>query len=164
MRVLQPLILAVGTAILLFALSQPGVSQQSFTCGFSGRPACLDYGDTVCSSLGKCVANDAVCFEPYQCDYEGFTCRSNLTDCAQDYEDLVDEYNDLLRDARSLATDYDNLAADYERLRSDYSEAQQLGEELADDVRDLRRSQDDAIYCIENAGTLSEAQDCAYGY
>ena len=84
---------------------------QSFSCRIGTEPACLSYGDTVCSSLGKCVDRDASCFEKYQCNYEGFTCKSNLTECADDYDTLVEkhnrlarEYNDLLEKQKAVRT------------------------------------------------------------
>lgn len=96
--------------LLLGIIVIPSISvAQSFSCSLGDRPACLGYGDTVCSSRGKCVSQDAACFESYQCNYEGFTCKSNLTECAQEYDGLqtrfnalVTDYNDLLEDSREI--------------------------------------------------------------
>ncbi len=44
---------------------------ESFSCSFGKRGACLGYGDTVCSSSGKCVSDDAVCFDSYTCGWGG---------------------------------------------------------------------------------------------
>ena len=89
---------------------------QSFSCGFGKEPACLDYGDKVCSTFGKCVKDDAVCFDSYQCNYEGFTCKSNVTNCVEKNEELIDDYNNLLNEydellgkAKDVATSYDDL-------------------------------------------------------
>lgn len=113
----------------------PGVlTAQNFSCGYGSQPACLDYGDKICSSRGKCVDSDAACFEPYQCNYEGFTCKSNLTDCANEYEDLLQKHNDLV-------DDYNDLLARAKRRKS-------IMEEVAD--------------CIRYANSISDAQSCAY--
>ena len=63
----------------LFLVPIPAAAQQGFSCSYGDRGACLGYGDTVCSSSGKCVSESAACFDSYQCNYEGFTCKSNLT-------------------------------------------------------------------------------------
>jgi len=116
----------------------PAVQGQSFSCTF-GQPACLDYGDKICSSAGKCVDESATCFDSYTCDYEGFTCKSNLTDLAGDYDQLVNRYNDLLNDAKELGDEYDELLSEFE----------------------------DAIYahqsfkdCVEASGSISDARYC----
>ncbi len=89
---------------------------QSFSCQYGAQPACLDYGDKVCSSAGKCVSTNAVCFDSYQCDFEGFTCKSNVSECVEEYEslqfkynELVDDYNDLLRDAKDTTNELSEL-------------------------------------------------------
>ena len=84
-------------AIVAAALALP-LSAQNFSCRMGTEPACLDYGDTVCSSRGMCVDSNALCFERYQCDYEGFTSKSNVTECADEYEDLLQTHNDLVDD------------------------------------------------------------------
>lgn len=53
-------------------------SAQSFSCSFGKQPSCLDYGDNVCSSYNQCVSGDAAVFDRYQCNFEGFTCKSNV--------------------------------------------------------------------------------------
>lgn len=103
-------------AVLGVVLNAAPLSAQSFTCGYGKDPACLSFGDQVCSSGGMCVDRNAACFDTYQCNYEGFTCKSNVTDCAESYDkllkthnDLVDDYNDLLSKARSQSEDYETL-------------------------------------------------------
>jgi len=73
-----------------------------FTCPIGKQGACLGYGDKVCSSMAKCVSNDAVCFDSYTCNYKGFTCKSKFDDLATEYDSLVDRYNRLLRAQRDL--------------------------------------------------------------
>jgi hypothetical protein len=92
---------------LALALTAPAFAQ-SFSCRIGTRPACLDYGDTVCSSTGKCVNANAACFDTCQCDYEGFTCRSNVTACVEKYDDLLREHNDLLAQAKRAQSDAEN--------------------------------------------------------
>ena len=133
---------AKTAAMVAFLACHPiEAAAQAFECRFGTEPACLDYGETVCSSMGKCVSESAVCFDSYQCDYEGFTCTSNLSECADEYDDLlanhnqlVDDHNDLLERARRLGSEYDGLVADHADLRS----------------------------CLEDAVSLADAQSCAY--
>ena len=68
---------------------------QSFSCAI-GEPACLDYGAKVCSHLSKCVADDAICFDTYTCDFNGFVCKSTLNDAVRKNRELLDDYNDLV--------------------------------------------------------------------
>lgn len=99
------------TLILMAALAvaSPALGQ-SFSCRIGTQPACLDYGDQVCSSSGKCVDSDAACFDSYQCGYEGFTCKSNVTECVDAHDELlrkhnalVDDFNENLEIAREMA-------------------------------------------------------------
>jgi hypothetical protein len=110
----------------------PHANAQNFSCRIGTSPACLDYGDQVCSSNGKCVDANAVCFDSYQCGYEGFTCRSNVTECADKYDLLLNENNDLV-------SEYNDLLARAKRAQSDA---------------------DDAERCVRWASTLDEAQGC----
>lgn len=75
----------VGFALL----GNTAAHAQSFTCGFNKRAACLEYGDQVCSTYAKCVDANAVCFDQFQCNYEGFTCKSNVSECAEKFENLI---------------------------------------------------------------------------
>jgi hypothetical protein len=82
---------------------------EDFSCNYGKRGACLDYGDKVCSSDGKCVSQDATCFRPYTCDFRGFVCKSQLDDLsdsckrlANDQEELIGKYNLLLRDKKTM--------------------------------------------------------------
>ncbi|KPP83624.1 MAG: hypothetical protein HLUCCO07_16305 [Rhodobacteraceae bacterium HLUCCO07] len=106
---------------------------QSFSCRIGTQPACLDYGDTVCSSGGMCVDQNAACFDSYQCDYEGFTCKSNVTEC-------VDAHNVLLRKHNNLVDDFNaNL---------------EIAERMAARLDDIET-------CLIYASTLEDAKLCA---
>ena len=103
--------------ILLIALSlaAPALGQD-FSCRIGTQPACLDYGDKVCSSSGMCVDQNAACFDKYQCDYEGFTCKSNVTECVEAHDallrkhnDLVDDFNENLEIAKDMAARLDDI-------------------------------------------------------
>jgi hypothetical protein len=103
------------TLLLFFTLASPAWSA-NFSCRIGTQPACLDYGDKVCSSGSMCVDQNAACFDNYQCDYEGFTCKSNVTECVeahgillQKHNDLVDEFNDNLKTVKKLATRLDSI-------------------------------------------------------
>ena len=103
--------------LLALALIPVGVNaQQGFSCSYGDRGACLGFGDTVCSSGGMCVDSNAACFDKYQCDYEGFTCKSNVTECVDAHDallrkhnDLVDNFNDNLAIAERMVERLDEI-------------------------------------------------------
>ena len=128
----------LAVAATLAAAAVPAQAQ-SFSCPFGKDPACLDYGDQVCSSMGMCVDQNAACFDKYQCDHQGFTCKSNLSDCADDYNALLADHEELLRTHNALVDDYNNLLGTAKAAQSDL-----------DDIREcLRYAQDveDARHC-----------------
>lgn len=95
--------------LLALAFGSPALGQ-SFSCRIGTQPACLDYGDKVCSSTGMCIDRSAACFDQYQCNYEGFTCKSNVTECVEAHDtllrkhnELVDEFNANLEIAKKMA-------------------------------------------------------------
>lgn len=120
----------VATAMAMTLAAE--ASAQSFSCRIGTRPACLEFGDTICSSRGKCVNSDAVCFDSYQCNFEGFTCRSNVTAC-------VEDYNELLRRHNALVDDFNDLLEQANRVRSEAEAAKR---------------------CVQWATNLQEAQFC----
>ena len=83
----------------------------TFSCNFGTQPACLDYGDKVCSSYSKCVSSDAVCFDAYTCNYQGYICKSVFQDLADDYDELVNKYNRLLEDHQNNIDKYNSLVS-----------------------------------------------------
>lgn len=135
-------------ACAILFLSGPA-SAQSFSCSYGKRAACLDYGDQVCGSLAKCVDESASCFNSYQCNYEGFTCKSNVTEIASEYDELVGKYNELLRG-------YDELVGKYKGLSNDY-------DKLLDKAKNVASSYDNVKNCLLYADDLEEAQLCG-GY
>jgi len=83
---------------------------QDFSCRIGTQPTCLSYGDKVCSSSGMCVDQNAACIDSFQCNHEGFTCKSNVTECVEAHDallrthnDLVDDFNDNLEIAKGMA-------------------------------------------------------------
>ena len=141
--------------LLALTLIPTGVSaQQGFSCSYGDRGACLGFGDTVCSSSGMCVDQNAACFDKYQCDYEGFTCKSNVTECAAAYDKLlgenntlVDEYNGLLNKHKELATEFDETITAARALKSDH-------DRLVSTLADMET-------CLLYASTLDDAKLCA---
>lgn len=121
------------TLLMAFAFA-PNVPAygDSFSCSYGKKAACLDYGDKVCSSLAKCVSNDAVCFNSYTCDYNGFICKS--------------EYNDLLSKCKNISTEHDDLVDEYNNLLRKYKI-------VVSEYEDLQS-------CVSYASTLDEARDC----
>ena len=125
-----------------------GAEAQNFSCSFGKQGACLDYGDKVCSSYSKCVDQNAACFDTYQCDYEGFTCKSNVTECVQGHDDLVRKYN-------FLSSDYDDLVNKYNTLLSDYNN-------LLATAKKQARELDGIKSCLVYADDLDEAKACEW--
>ena len=132
-------------AAILFGLSSPAAGQ-TFSCRIGQDAACLDWGETVCSSSGQCVSDIAVCLESYHCDDWGFACKSDVEACVEAHDRLVRECNSLL--------------SDHDRLR-------ELSTELAEDFDDLQDKFDalevrlfDAESCVRNARSLSDAHSC----
>ena len=119
---------------------------QSFSCGIGDRPSCLGFGETVCSSFGRCVSEDAQCFDSYQCNYEGFTCRSNVTDCVETYEDLLFTHN-------TLVNDYNDLLATRDDLSDDLSDLSNIATDLETKLKNMK-------VCLLYAASLDEAQLC----
>ena len=134
----------LASFVLAFGASSP-LSAQSFSCSI-GTPSCLSYGETVCSSRGMCVRDDSICFDQYACNYEGFTCKSNLTDLGSDYDGLVIRFNSLLSDNETLLNNHN-------RLVNDYNELLETSQQLESSLDALRR-------CVSRANTISEAQAC----
>ncbi len=102
--------------IFAFMVNASPVAGQDFSCRMGTQASCLDYGDTVCSSRGMCVDKNAACFDSNQCNYEGFTCKSNVTECVDAHDtllrkhnDLVDDFNENLEIAKDMASRLDDL-------------------------------------------------------
>jgi len=83
--------------MMALTLAWPALGQD-FSCRIGTQPACLDYGDKVCSSRGMCVDQNSACFDQNQCNYEGFTCKSNVTECVEANDNLLRKHNDLVED------------------------------------------------------------------
>ena len=141
---------------LLFAIAlipSGAIAQQGFTCSYGDRGACLGYGDTICSSSGMCVSERAACFDSNQCNYEGFTCKSNVTACAAEndtllirFNTLVDDYNELLEDSREMRAEFESTLTDLGATR-----------------RDLLKTEEvlyDISLCIEGLGRLDDPTNC----
>jgi len=86
---------ALLLASIAFLDASNSVAQESFSCPFGKQASCLDYGDKVCSSMGKCVDGNATCFQPNTCDYNGFMC--------------VSDHNDYMKKAKTMAESYDDF-------------------------------------------------------
>ncbi|MFN4159613.1 MAG: hypothetical protein ACK4GO_14585 [Gemmobacter sp.] len=143
----QALILAV-----LIPLCAPAFGQ-SFTCRMGQRAACLDWGDSVCSSGGKCVRDSAACFDSYQCDYKGFACKSQVDQCVEVHDRLVRDYNDLVRDYEALRDAGKKLSDAFDELQADLDQRQ--GE-----LQGLQAARAEAETCLLYARTLEQAKAC----
>ena len=159
----------IRAAILLGVLSMATPAMgQSFSCNIGARPACLGFGETVCSSSGMCVNQNAVCFDRFQCNFEGFTCKSNVTDCADRYERLlrdhnsiVNVYNDLLEAHNRLVREHDALTSDHRDLRFLHSDLTGQHRRNLEITRQLQLDLDGFEACAIEARTLDDAQGCA---
>ena len=123
----------VALLVCFFLFPSVSLGEKYFSCSDDKRSACLDYGDTVCSSDSKCVAGDAVCFDSYTCTYKGFICKSKYDDLLDEYNTLSDEYNTLSSKCQTITMEYDNLEYKFRNLKN----------------------------CISLADSLEDAQDCA---
>lgn len=139
----------LGAASLTLLIAVGGTcvaAADSFSCLYGSQPACLDAGDTVCTSHGKCVSDDAVCFDGGQCDYQGYTCRSTFTQCVEEYEGLEGHYNSLVDEYNTLTDKHDDLIEEHLALLEEAREAYGAILSLYD--------------CVEEAKTLEEAKAC----
>jgi hypothetical protein len=138
--------------LLAFALMIPPVlAQQSFSCSFGKRAACLGFDD-------KVVDQNAVCFSGQACGYKGFVCKSKLDDLADEYESLVQSHNELIRrnktlvelaeaavrQNRSLTNDYNELIAKADALTNSYEEQREENRLLSIKYERLLTMQRDA--------------------
>ena len=143
----------------IVALAIPA-SAQNFSCRIGTNPACLNYGDTICSNQGQCVDRNAACFDSYQCNYEGFTCKSNVTDCVRVYDQLMVTHNELVDDFNRMQDGYNELADDHDKLTDDYRALLVEHDTVLTAQRRLNRILTDLESCVELASTLEEARFC----
>ena len=139
--------------LLALTLASPALGQD-FSCRIGTQPACLDYGDTVCSSSGMCVDQKAACFDKYQCDYEGFTCKSNVTEC-------IAAHDKLLRENNTLVDDYNGLLKKHKDLAADFDETLEAARALKSDYDHVKSSLDDMESCLIIASTFEAAKLCS---
>lgn len=159
----------IRAAIILGVLSMATpVMGQSYSCNMGTRPTCLGFGETVCSSSGKCVNQNAVCFDSFQCDYRGFTCSSSVVECMdrherllRDHNTLVDEYNDLLDTHNRLVREYNTLISDHRDLRASHSDLMDQHRRNLEITRELQGDLEDIEGCLVLARTLEDARGCA---
>jgi hypothetical protein len=85
------------------------------------------------------VDGNAACFNSYQCNYEGFTCKSNVTEVVDEHDALVRKYNDLLSDNNELVDKFNDLLIETKRVAN---------------------TNDEVKTCLLYASTLDEAQTC----
>lgn len=125
--------------LVAFALASGPAWAQTFECRMGQNAACLDWGETVCTSQGMCVSKDAACFDSNQCDYKGFACKSDVDQCVEAHDKIVRDYNTLLADYESLRSASDELVRSHDKLK-----------------RELEELQD----CLSFASTLVDAERC----
>lgn len=152
------LICAVTLGFLNLAIT-PTLSQ-SFSCGIGDRGACLGYGDTVCSSAGKCVSSSSACFDSFQCNYEGFTCKSNVSRCVTDYNELLERHNSLVNDYnalrdqnRELIEENNDLVRKFNAQLDAFEALEKRHNENLIRIRDLAD-------CVTYSSTVEDAQVC----
>lgn len=94
--------------IFLFATDAYAIDE-SFTCPLESNAVCLNDGDLVCSSLAKCVSDDAVCFDSGTCGNKGFICKSKFDDLLDEYDDLVIKYNGLVQNMKRSSSEHSDF-------------------------------------------------------
>ncbi len=78
-------------------------AQCDFSCPDGSKIACLDAGDKVCPASGRCVDNNAVCFDQFPCDAnEGFVCESKYDAVMKDCKEAAQEHNALAKQSVAL--------------------------------------------------------------
>lgn len=117
-------------------------AQDSFTCNYGQRAACLGYGDRV-------VDSNAACFNQYACGIGGgFVCKSKLDEAMDEYNTLVGKYNELQNMHKELAGTGSSLRDSYRALESGLGECnrkyRRLTDELSESQERLRRSLNEA--------------------
>lgn len=138
----------VAGALLALVICSVSASAQSFSCPFGKNAACLDYSDKICSTFGKCVDDNAVCFSNYTCDFKGFVCKSALDEVVEQHDDVVQKYNTLVREHNSLTQELSAKSVE--------------NEENVQRNSKLFRALQDAQSCVQGADTLEEAQRCSF--
>ena len=150
------------------------VIPQSFSCSFGTTAACLDYGDKICSSMGKCVSNDAVCFSSFTCGYGGFVCKSTLEDLADDYDKLRNNCNNIVNEYEDLRDRFNSLVSKFNNLNDEYSDLLDRHNNLVGEFNDLNSNYSSAIQnleekqdalfeyrsCVGSSNSLTEALSC----
>lgn len=126
--------------IFLISFKTSFAFTNSFSCPIGKQGACLEFNDKICSSFSKCVSNDAVCFDSFTCDFNGFVCKSR-------FDDLFDQYGSLVDTCQEIAQNHDQLVAYYNEL--------QRKNNL------LIASFQKQNYCISQVSSLKEAKNCA---
>lgn len=142
----------LGLAFLFMAITQVAYAQ-NFSCSIGKRAACLDYGDKICSTYAKCVDESASCFNNYQCDYEGFTCKSNVTECFAKNDELVQKYNNLLGKQRTLVSEYNDLLEGNRKVIRKHNDLLDVANDIEGQLSDLKD-------CLVYADDLDAAKLC----
>ena len=122
----KPTLLMFVFLVVILLPPDLSIGEQYYSCSDGKRGACLDYGDTVCSSGSKCVDDDTVCFDSYTCRYKGFVCKSKYDDLVVEYNTLSVEYNTLSSKCQTTEMEYDNLENKYRSLKDCVSSANSL--------------------------------------
>ncbi|MCP5011247.1 MAG: hypothetical protein GY942_14800 [Aestuariibacter sp.] len=157
----------------------PAMSMGSdFSCSDGKQGACLDYGDKVCSSYSKCVSENATCFQPNTCGYDGFICKSEYTNLSNtfesEYTNLSYEYDGLSRKFKNISEEHDNIVSEYDDLLEKHNRLLRLYKKVTEEHDNIVSEYDDFVEkqngllrvyknleeCIGNASSLDKAQNC----
>ena len=143
-RIFRP---AIFCGLYLLSTGLTNISNaESFSCPLGSDPACLDYGAVVCKSMAKCVSDDAVCFESFQCGYQGFVCKSKL-------DDAIEEYENIYRQAKFLEKENATFRNELINIESEFTNAR-------DESDKLKREFSELSLCVESAATLHDTKSC----
>lgn len=112
--------------------------------------------------MGKCVSDSAVCFERYQCNYQGFVCKSDLTECAEQYDSLLARFNTLVGDYNALLETGRELQLSLETTLNDLEQARDTVRIVRDDLFDTQAKLDDLRTCIQGVDAAEDPTVCLY--
>ena len=110
-------------------LAAPSISRaESFTCLNDTSAACLSRGESICTSQGRCVTSDAVCFESNTCAGGEFVCAADLRNHVSDFTAQITQLTEAEEKARNghaaAVRDYNKVAESYSTVVRSYLEFQ----------------------------------------
>ncbi len=159
--------LKFSLCVLLAAFIPSIAMAQNFSSGIGTRPSCRDSGGVACSGIEGWVNVSTICYEESECDYQGFTCKSNYTAYKEAYDELRDQYNELLDEdievrgkCNELLERHKGAVEHIENLEHRLEEAQYELDVVYYDLQRSRDAYDTLQSCVKSLGRFDNPQDC----